>query len=232
MSKNDNRFDKIKYDPKFQMMSKKDRKVKIDNRFSSMLTDKKFKIVSKTDKYGREIKTDDKINKELQDFYYQSDDDKQNQQKNQKKNLKKQQQQEYDESQQSDQSFQWSKVSSTDSEELEEINEDLTDEPEFHYGIQKENVPLSEQSSSKLALVNYDWMNIKVQDLILLFNSFKGTDGVINRVSLYISDFGKQKLEEENQKGPQNIWKEEKNVSIVQKNEKNKVKKLMFITIM
>ena len=41
--------------------------------------------------------------------------------------------------------------------------------------IKNDKVPITR----RLALCNYDWMNIKANDLMLLFNSFKGKQGVI-----------------------------------------------------
>jgi hypothetical protein len=39
------------------------------------------------------------------------------------------------------------------------------------------NVPKGTGGSSSLALMNYDWMNISAQNLMLLFNSLKPAQG-------------------------------------------------------
>lgn len=64
-------------------------------------------------------------------------------------------------------------------------------------GTGKKSVPKSAASSNRLALQNYDWMNISAKTLILLFNSIKPPSGVVRRVSVYPSDFGLQKMAEE-----------------------------------
>ena len=56
--------------------------------------------------------------------------------------------------------------------------------------IKNENV----QATKRLALCNYDWMNINAKDLILLFSSFKPSAGTIKSVGVYYSMYGKEKL--------------------------------------
>lgn len=51
------------------------------------------------------------------------------------------------------------------------------------------------QVTHRLALCNYDWMNISAKDLMLLFSSFKPATGFIRCVDVYLSDIGKIKLE-------------------------------------
>ena len=50
------------------------------------------------------------------------------------------------------------------------------------------------KATRRLALCNYDWMNITSKDLMLLFNSFKSQTGTIRRVTVYMSNIGKEKL--------------------------------------
>ncbi len=63
------------------------------------------------------------------------------------------------------------------------------------------------QVTKRLALCNYDWMNISSKDLMILFNSFKTNTGYIKNVKVYMSNLGKEKLEEEEKHGPRGIWK-------------------------
>jgi hypothetical protein len=49
-------------------------------------------------------------------------------------------------------------------------------------------------------------MNITSKDLMILFNSFKGSAGVIKSVKVYQSNFGKERMEQEAVFGPQGIW--------------------------
>ncbi len=62
-------------------------------------------------------------------------------------------------------------------------------------------------ATNRLALCNYDWMNISARDLMLLFSSFKTNSGYIKTVKVYMSNIGKEKIKEEEQYGPQGIWK-------------------------
>lgn len=64
------------------------------------------------------------------------------------------------------------------------------------------------QATRRLALCNYDWMNISARDLMLLFSSFKTNSGYIKSIKVYMSNIGKEKLKEEEQHGPQGIWKQ------------------------
>lgn len=63
--------------------------------------------------------------------------------------------------------------------------------------------------TKRLALCNYDWMNINAKDLMLLFSSFKPASGTIKSVTVYYSTFGKERLEAEEIHGPQGVWTEQ-----------------------
>lgn len=47
------------------------------------------------------------------------------------------------------------------------------------------------QATKRLALCNYDWMNITAKDLLLLFSSFKTSTGTVLAVRVYYSQIGK-----------------------------------------
>lgn len=64
------------------------------------------------------------------------------------------------------------------------------------------------KATKRLALCNYDWMNINAKDLMVLFNSFKSETGTIKSVKVYYSQFGKHKMEEEEKYGPRGIFKQ------------------------
>ena len=49
-------------------------------------------------------------------------------------------------------------------------------------------------------------MNINSKDLMILFNSFKSKSGYIKSIKVYMSNIGKEKLEEEEKHGPTGIW--------------------------
>jgi hypothetical protein len=66
----------------------------------------------------------------------------------------------------------------------------------------------SVKATHRLALCNYDWMNINSKDLMILFSSFKSSEGFVKSVKVYQSNLGKEKMQEEETFGPQGIWKE------------------------
>ncbi len=68
-NKEDSRFAKASYDPKFMAPSSKVTKVKIDKRFSKMMKDPSFKSQSSIDRYGRQTDPTE-MNKELNNYYY------------------------------------------------------------------------------------------------------------------------------------------------------------------
>ena len=52
------------------------------------------------------------------------------------------------------------------------------------------------QATKRLALCNYDWTSITSKDLMILFNSFKTSTGFIKRIRVYMSNIGKEKLQD------------------------------------
>ena len=57
-----------------------------------------------------------------------------------------------------------------------------------------QNVARTEDSTRRLAVMNMDWDRIKSIDLLVLFNSFKPQDGVINSVTVGHVWFGGELL--------------------------------------
>lgn len=86
----DDRFLKVKKDPRFWEMPDKDRKVKIDKRFQSMFHDDRFKLKYTVDKRGRPVNHTSA--EDLKRFYKVSDsdlsDDEQQEVKKEKKKKK------------------------------------------------------------------------------------------------------------------------------------------------
>ena len=50
-----------------------------------------------------------------------------------------------------------------------------------------------------------NWDRIKSADLMLLFNSVIQSGGAIKSVKIYLSEYGKERIEEENRTGPQEL---------------------------
>ncbi|KAL0203053.1 hypothetical protein M9458_001071, partial [Cirrhinus mrigala] len=67
----DDRFSKVRKDPRFWEMPSNERKVKIDSRFKSMFHDKRFKVKYTVDKRGRPV--NQTSTEDLKRFYNLSD---------------------------------------------------------------------------------------------------------------------------------------------------------------
>ena len=72
----------------------------------------------------------------------------------------------------------------------------------------EDDAELGEQTSTKLAVQNYDWQNIKAEDLASLMQGLaKEVGGSLVKVQVFASAFGKERLEEEKIHGPQRALK-------------------------
>ena len=56
--------------------------------------------------------------------------------------------------------------------------------------------------TSRIAVVNLDWDNIRSVDLMAVFGSFVRPGGRIHKISIYQSEFGKERMEREELEGP------------------------------
>jgi hypothetical protein len=63
-----------------------------------------------------------------------------------------------------------------------------------------EEVPTGEETH-RLAVVNLDWDHVKAKDIFMLFDGFK-KDGMVKSVRIYPSDFGKERMKQEDMSGP------------------------------
>ncbi|KAH0400554.1 hypothetical protein KCU89_g5069, partial [Aureobasidium melanogenum] len=86
--------------------------------------------------------------------------------------------------------------SEEDSEEEEEIEDDAVEFPNEGAA----DVPLGDVSS-RLAVVNLDWDNIRAEDLMAVAQSFAAT-GRVSKVVVYPSEFGKERMQKEELEGP------------------------------
>ncbi|DBA79259.1 TPA: hypothetical protein ACH3X1_009072 [Trebouxia sp. C0004] len=68
-----------------------------------------------------------------------------------------------------------------------------------------EHIPDSDETH-RLAIVDLDWDNIRAVDLLAVLRSFLGKGQTIRGVTVYPSDFGLQKMQEEAAVGPQRIF--------------------------
>ncbi|AAS52940.2 AER259Wp [Eremothecium gossypii ATCC 10895] len=192
----DKRFARIESDPKFRAPKQKNLKIKLDDRFSKQ--DLEYKRKAKVDKYGRRIGT--APGKEEKDF--------------EKYFTKESSESAAEESDKEDSSVAKldrargevpaDYVSSSDEEsssESEADSDDATAESDEEVEIEEEK-PESGDPSKVLAVVNLDWDHVKCADLLVAFNSFVPEGGKIERVAIYPSEFGKERMQREEVEGP------------------------------
>lgn len=211
----DSRFASFETDPRYALPSKKKSKTTIDKRFSRMLKDDEFTAVSRVDKYGRRIKSDSK-KKALQRLYQDEDEDEDIEVEDDdivQRELEKAETK-YDPARGGGFS---SSESDTDSdsesadEEYEDAQETVDNAPDMQkYRTQQTEVETGEVTN-RIAIVNIDWDNIKSIDLMALFKSFVPISGRIEKVSVYPSEFGKERMQREELEGPpKEIFKKSK----------------------
>ncbi|XP_069706231.1 ESF1 homolog [Phaenicophaeus curvirostris] len=96
----------------------------------------------------------------------------------------------------------------TSSEDDEDLNEIFPKEPEIEHSWREldKDAPRGDEITSRLAVCNMDWDRLKAKDLLALFSSFVPKGGVIFSVKIYPSEFGKERLKQEEQKGPVELF--------------------------
>lgn len=218
----DPRFASVHNDPRFVRPKKRDTKVGIDKRFSRMLKDKEFSTTAKVDRYGRK-NTSNKGGKEIEKLYELQESEKSDSSDEDETEVAKTDDfATFDSAQESDVEAGTDEedsdveagpvkydpargegnISSSDEEEdyLPEDapidSRDLVDpEPD------RANIPRGEVTS-RFAIVNLDWDNLHAEDLFVVMNSFKSALGSVKKVSIFPSQFGKERMAKEDVDGP------------------------------
>ena len=197
----DPRFANIQSDPRYRLPGKKHR-VKLDSRFSQALKDDDFSRRAKVDRYGRPLETDAERKRLKRKYEFEEDgsgeesdgaDDDAEVQKELRKVGKAR-----DVLREGKTADSSSSSSSSDEDSGSELDE--VEEAELAPQTQSK-VPTGEVSS-RLAVVNLDWDNIRAQDLMAVFSSFLDPGGQLQHVAIYPSEFGKERLQREEMEGP------------------------------
>ena len=223
----DPRFSSFQTDPRFRLPSKKKTKTQLDSRFSHALTGSEFANTAKVDRYGRKIKTDKK-NKALSSLYERApelkggeedeeeddsggekvgddgleedpelDDDEvvQRELRNAHRKVDPARGGGFSESESDDSSSE----DDSDSDEEDEADAAVADREQF--AEQQEDIE-SGEVTRRIAIVNLDWDHLKSVDLMALLSSFAPDDGRVERVSIFPSEFGKERMQNEEVNGP------------------------------
>lgn len=173
------------------MPRRKDAKVTIDGRFSRMLKDDDFAQKASVDRYGRKLAKD--AGKEDIKRYYRMESDDEDDEETAAAKLR------YDPARGE------GVISSEESSDESDDDDDAADEAAEAIAREQleaaNNIPTGEVTS-RLAAVNLDWDNVGATDLMKAFSSFAPSGGKVLRVTIYPSEFGRERMERENVEGP------------------------------
>ncbi|KAI1491655.1 hypothetical protein F5X96DRAFT_630420 [Biscogniauxia mediterranea] len=202
----DSRFANFESDPRFRLPSKHRSKTTLDKRFSRLLKDDDFIASAKVDKYGRKLKSDNK-KKALQSIYRAEDDeDKEVEDDDVVRRELEKADAKYDPARDGGFSSSESDTGSDDDEEEEDGGDGGAAEVTPSANMQRlrdEEADVERgEVTKRIAIVNLDWDHIKSADLMALFSSFAPKGGRIERVSIYPSEFGKERMQREELEGP------------------------------
>jgi len=201
----DPRFSVIHNSPRFAPPKRQDTSVALDSRFKPVLSDSKFSSTAPVDRSGRKLPK--RIAKaELSRFY----------------RLEEEEEEEEEEGGVRFDPARGEGVVGTSSSESESEDEDGDVEVQMEedaVAAARAEVPTGEVSK-RFACVNLDWDNVRAVDLMKAFASFAPTGGRVTRVTVYPSEFGKQRMEREQLEGPPTeIFRNEKEVDEDENNE-------------
>lgn len=203
----DPRFEHVKRDPRFRRMPQSERKFTVDDRFKAMFSNPEFQSEVQVDKYGRRVE-DHSSAKEIKKFYRLEEEEESQKEDSPPIVDLKGKEEAVD-----------GNIISSDSEDMQESSEDDIDNLEMYANevddgenVMEEEVPVGDETN-RLAVVNLSWDKIRAVDVFVMLSSFLPEGGILKTVTVYYSDFGLQKIEEESSLGPQGIWKDEQNGS-------------------
>ncbi|CAD5234646.1 unnamed protein product [Bursaphelenchus xylophilus] len=180
------RVAQLQTNPVFHEMPKREKKVKLDPRFQKMFSDERFASTSsKIDRRGRPV--NDKTQEELKNIY-EIDENSTSEDEKTPEPTKR-----------IDLARGEGNVESSSDEEDSSESEDEVDDV---WGELDSGVRQVDWTSSRISVCQMDWDKIKAEDIFMALESFKPASGVIKSVAIYLSDFGAQKLEEEDKSGP------------------------------
>ena len=215
----DSRFTSFETEPRHRVLSKHHAKTAIDKRFSRQFEDESGGFVStvKIDGYGRKIRSDaDK--KRLKRLYRteeEDDEDDDNDDDNDEETKVDDDEEVKKELRKASEKFDpargggFESLSESDSDEedgnVEVVEDEAANTAASMQRFADEQADVEEgEVTRRIAIVNLDWDYIKSQDLLALFSSFLPRDkgGKIERVTIFPSEYGKERMQREEFEGP------------------------------
>ncbi|KAM0145161.1 hypothetical protein ACHAP3_000283 [Botrytis cinerea] len=211
---NDPRFSNFTTDPRFRLPSKKQTRTKIDKRFSHMLKDDDFLNSAKVDRYGRKLSGSGK-KKALERLYVDEDEEDEDSESDDENEAGEDVEVEDDEVVEKELrkaavgydparggGFSSSEDEDEDEDEDDDGGVDIEEEATFPDMQAEQQAVEMGEVSSRIAVVNLDWDNIRSVDLMAVFQSFVKPGGKIHKISIYQSEYGKERMEREELEGP------------------------------
>ncbi|CAL3971519.1 hypothetical protein PZA11_007971 [Diplocarpon coronariae] len=198
----DARFLNFSTDPRFRLPSKKHTRTKIDKRFSRMLKDDDFSNSATVDRYGRKLSTSGK-RKALERLYLPDEEEEEEADLEVEVEDDEVVEEELKRAADYDPARGGGFSSSEDEDEEDEDEGGVNILEEEFPNMQAESAAVEMgEVSSRIAVVNMDWDNIRSVDLMAVFSSFVPPGGKILKISIYPSEFGKERMEREELEGP------------------------------
>ncbi|KAF9618504.1 hypothetical protein IFM89_001905 [Coptis chinensis] len=97
--------------------------------------------------------------------------------------------------------------SSDAEEELDDVSTASSDSDDVYSDEEEEEqIPEIQQETHRLAIVNMDWSQVRAVDLYVVLSSFLPKGGQLLSVTVYPSEFGLKRMEEEAVKGPVGLF--------------------------
>lgn len=228
----DKRFASFETDPRFRLPSKKHAKTAIDKRFAGMLTDNDFTATSKVDRYGRKLKSDSKKKALERLYRLEDEDEGEDESaEDDDIEAKEGEEEEEEDDVDPDELVQRelrkahekydpargggfsSSESDSDSDSSDDDSDDDSEDgaaegaeatPGDMQRFQDEQADVEPgEVTRRIAVVNLDWDHVRSADLMALFSSFlPAEEGRVERVSVYPSEFGRERMQQEEVEGP------------------------------
>jgi hypothetical protein len=144
------------------------------------------------DRYGRKLPREE--GKRLVKKFYRIEDEETESENEEESSSESSKEEEYDPAR---------GIGVVSSSEDEESEDEEFDEEDAESAIIEEDIPKG-NATSRLAAVNLDWDNIRAVDILAVLQSFipVTSDQGIKKVSIYPSEFGKERMQKEALEGP------------------------------